>query len=111
MRIKQLPAPEIVMKKYSVAGLFYSDCDLPLAARMLLSVVSNFAAHDSNLYKLARNATLAKMLGFTLSQLSRSKRQLAKAGFVNMDGTIGDLAPIIKRYEARTGETWRYRLK
>ena len=76
-----------------------------------VSVVSNFAAHSCNFYRVASNATLAKMLGFSPSQLARSKRQLAKAGFVGMDGAVGDLTPIIEHYEARTGETWRYRLQ
>lgn len=111
MKIRELPAPEIVIKRFATAGLFYSACDLPLAAKLLLTVVSNFAAHDSNLYKLADTRRLATMLGLTHSQLIRSKRQLRDAGLVDYNGGIGDLSKIIKRWETQTGETWEYRLK
>ena len=109
--LKQLPAPEIIVKGWTQAAPFASYSGLPLAARVLLTVASNFATHYGNLYRQCSNATIENMLGFSHAQLMRSKRQLKDAGFLDYNGNLGDLQPIVTEWEQRNNQKWEYRLR
>jgi len=111
MKLKQLPGPDITVKGWTQAAPFASYSGLPLAARLLLTVASNFATHYGNLYKQCSNATIENMLGISHSQLMRSKKQLRDTGFLDYSGNLGDLTPIIDQWEARNNCKWEYRLK
>jgi hypothetical protein len=108
---KQMPGPRLVVKTHIQAALFFYATEVPRIARALLNLASNFAAHDSNLYALCDNQTIADALGISLQQLLRSKRQLRDAKLLDYDGHIGDLTPIIERWEAAQNTKWEYRVK
>ena len=44
------------------------------------------------------------MMHLSHSQFMRAKRELKEAGLVDYDGQIGDLTPLIREWEERTGE-------
>ena len=111
LKLKQLPGPEITIKEWTQAAPFASYSGLPLAARILLTVASNFATHHGNLYKQCSNNTIENMLGFSHSLLMRCKRQLRDKGFLDYQGNLGNLQPIIDEWEKQHNRKWEYRLK
>lgn len=108
--MKQIPGPEIVIKTYVTASVFYCATEVPRNARQILILASNFRTHGANLYELCSNEDIELALGFSHGQFMRSKKQLRDAGLLDYDGNPGDYSKIIQRWEIRNRAKWPYQI-